>query len=117
MSPLSDSTNLAAGVTETNLFAHIKSMLYTTVPAFVIALILYGVIGMRYDVSSIDTTAVDAILAGISQHFNVSAGYTLISLIPLAAIVFMAVKKNKRTCSYGSCIDYSYGNCSNKPRL
>ena len=93
MSPLSDSTNLAAGVTETNLFAHIKSMLYTTVPAFVIALILYGVIGMRYDVSSIDTTAVDAILAGISQHFNVSAGYTLISLIPLAAIVFMAVKK------------------------
>lgn len=93
LSPLSDSTNLAAGVCETDLFAHIKSMLYTTVPAFVISLIIYIVIGMKYSASSIDTTAVDAILQGISQNFNVAPLYALISLIPLIAIVILAVKK------------------------
>ncbi|WP_206458796.1 Na+/H+ antiporter NhaC [Anaerovorax sp. IOR16] len=93
LSPLSDSTNLAAGVCETNLFAHIKSMLYTTIPAFIISLIIYTVLGMRYSADSIDTTAVDAILKGIVDNFNVSPLYTLISLIPLAAVVFMAVKK------------------------
>lgn len=93
LSPLSDSTNLAAGVTETNLFSHIKSMLYTTVPAFVISLIIYAILGMKYNASSIDTTAVDAILSGISQNFNISAMYVLLSLIPLIAIVTMAIKK------------------------
>ncbi len=93
LSPLSDSTNLAAGVCETNLFAHIRSMLYTTIPAFIISLVIYTVLGMRYSAESIDTTAVDLILKGIADNFNVSPMYTLISLIPLAAVIFMAVKK------------------------
>lgn len=93
LSPLSDSTNLAAGVCETNLFAHIKSMMYTTIPAFIISLVIYTVIGMKYSASSIDTTSVDAILKGIAANFHISVGYALISLIPLAIIVFMAVKK------------------------
>ncbi len=93
LSPLSDSTNLSAGVCETNLFAHIKSMFFTTVPAFVISLVIYTILGMKYTASTIDTTAVDAILAGISSNFNVEPMYALISLIPLAAVIFMAVKK------------------------
>lgn len=93
LSPLSDSTNLAAGVCETNLFAHIKSMLYTTTPAFIISLIIYTVLGMKYSTDSIDTTAVDAILKGIVDNFNVTPLYTLVSLIPLVAVVYMAVKK------------------------
>ncbi|MGD9569568.1 MAG: Na+/H+ antiporter NhaC [Sedimentibacter sp.] len=93
LSPISDSTNLAAGVTETNLFDHVKSMMYTTTPAFIISLILYAVLGMKYNADSIDTTAVDAILTGISTNINVTPMYALISLIPLAAIVFMAIKK------------------------
>jgi Na+:H+ antiporter, NhaC family len=93
LSPLSDSTNLAAGVCETNLFAHIKSMFYTTVPAFTISLVIYTILGMKYTASSIDTTAVDSILTGISSNFNVSPMHVIISLIPLAAIIFMAIKK------------------------
>jgi len=93
LSPLSDSTNLAAGVCETNLFDHIKSMFYTTVPAFVISLIIYTLLGMKYSASNIDTTSVDLILRGISQNFNITPIYSLISLIPLACIIFMAVKK------------------------
>lgn len=93
LSPLSDSTNLAAGVCETNLFDHIKSMMYTTIPAFIISLVLYAILGMKYSASSIDTTAVDAILKGLGDNFNISPMYTLISLIPLIAIILMASKK------------------------
>ncbi|NLY82042.1 MAG: Na+/H+ antiporter NhaC [Clostridiales bacterium] len=93
LSPLSDSTNLAAGVCETDLFAHIKSMLYTTVPAFIIALVVYGVLGAKYSADTIDTSSVDLITSGIAANFNVSAGYTLLSLLPLVVIVGMAMKK------------------------
>jgi NhaC family Na+:H+ antiporter len=93
LSPLSDSTNLAAGVCETNLFAHIKSMMYTTVPAFIISLVIYAILGAKYSASSIDTTAVDSILSGLSASFNISAGYALLSLLPLIVIITLAIKK------------------------
>ncbi len=93
LSPLSDSTNLAAGVAEANLFSHIKSMMYTTVPAFVIALVAYGIIGANYSADTINSTAVDEITSGIAANFNISAGYTLIAVVPLAVIIFMAIKK------------------------
>lgn len=93
LSPLSDSTNLAAGVCEANLFDHIKSMFYTTVPAFIISIVLYTVIGFRYSADNIDTTTVDVILNGLSTNFNLSPVYALISLIPMVFVVFMAIKK------------------------
>ncbi len=93
LSPLSDSTNLAAGVCEANLFKHIKSMLFTTVPAFVIALIIYLILGFKYNADSIDTTMVNVILNGISDNFNVSPGIAILSMIPLAAVLFMAYKQ------------------------
>ncbi len=93
LSPLSDSTNLAAGVCEANLFKHIKSMFYTTVPAFIIALIIYLILGFRYNADSIDTTMVNVILNGISDNFNVSPAIALLSLIPLAAVLIMAFKQ------------------------
>lgn len=96
LSPLSDSTNLAAGVCEANLFAHVKSMLYTTVPAFVISLVLYIILGLRYSADSIDTTAVDQILEGISANFNVSPIYALIGLVPMALVIIQASSRSTR---------------------
>ena len=93
LSPLSDSTNLAAGVSEANLFKHIKSMLYTTIPAFVIALVIYLILGMKYSAGNIDKTTVDVILTGLSSNFNISPGIALVSLIPLAAVLIMAFKQ------------------------
>jgi NhaC family Na+:H+ antiporter len=46
LSPLSDTTNLAAGVAEVPLFEHIRHMLWTTVPSMVIALGIYALLGM-----------------------------------------------------------------------
>ena len=48
MSPVSDTTNLASGITGTNIFSHIGSMLYTTVPATLVALGLYWYLGLNY---------------------------------------------------------------------
>ncbi len=93
LSPLSDSTNLAAGVTEANLFDHIRSMFYTTIPAFIISIALYTIIGFRYSADNIDTTTVDTILTGLSANFNLSPLYALISLIPMVFVVVMAIKK------------------------
>lgn len=93
LSPLSDSTNLAAGVCETDLFKHIKSMLYTTIPAFVISLMIYFVLGMGYNATSVDTSAVETILSGLSSNFNVTPGIALITLIPLVLVVVMAFKQ------------------------
>ena len=93
LSPLSDSTNLAAGVCEVNLFKHIKSMLYTTIPAFILSLVLYLLLGMKYTASTVDTTAVDEILTGLNANFNITPLTALISLIPLVLVVVLAFKQ------------------------
>lgn len=93
LSPLSDSTNLAAGVCEANLFDHIKSMMYTTIPAFIISLILYGILGIRYSADNIDSMAVRQILTGISENFNISPTAALISIIPMVIVIWLGIKK------------------------
>jgi len=93
LSPLSDSTNLAAGVCEANLFKHIKSMLYTTIPAFVIALVIYFILGMRYTTETVDSSAVDSILTGLATQFDFSPLISIITLIPLVVVVVLAYRQ------------------------
>ena len=89
MSPLSDSTNLGAAVGEADLFDHIKSMMYTTIPALVIALILYAVMGIRFAGGTIDSAQIALILDGLSDNFHIS----LIHFIPPILVVVLAVKR------------------------
>jgi NhaC family Na+:H+ antiporter len=93
LSPISDSTNLAAGVTETPLFQHIRSMLYTTIPAFIISCLLYFVLGMRYSADAIDTSTVEVLLKGLSDSFNITPVFALIAMIPLVVVVVLAYKQ------------------------
>lgn len=48
MSPMSDSTNLCSGVTGVDLYEHIGAMMHTTVPAAIISLVIYFIMGMKY---------------------------------------------------------------------
>lgn len=93
LSPLSDSTNLAAAVCEANLFAHVKSMFYTTIPAFIISVVLYAILGMRYSADSIDTSTVELILDGISSNFNVSPLYAIVGIIPMLLVIILGAKQ------------------------
>ncbi|MCM3111942.1 Na+/H+ antiporter NhaC [Lederbergia lenta] len=47
LSPLSDTTNIAALATGVNLYEHIAHLLYTTLPSFIVAAIVYLIAGLN----------------------------------------------------------------------
>lgn len=87
MSPLSDTTNLAPAVAGTELFAHIRHMVWTTTPSIVIALLLYLIIGLAQAGDS-GSIALDETLAILDTHFVIS----LWALLPLVLVLVMAAK-------------------------
>jgi NhaC family Na+:H+ antiporter len=88
LSPLSDTTNLAAAVSDSELFSHIRHMLWTTIPSLLIALTLFWIIGLRQstELTSDDFAQIQATLA---EQFHV-AWYLL---LPLVAVLLMAIKR------------------------
>ena len=86
MSALSDTTVLAASTAKVRLFDHIRYMMYTTVPSFVIALVIYAVAGFcMYDSSSvISNELVDA----LHQTFNVSPWLLIVPVLTFTLIAF-----------------------------
>ncbi len=88
MSPLSDTTNLAPAVAGTDLFTHIKHMIWTTGPSIIIALILFTIIGFVQNPSE-QPANLGATVEVLQSEFNI----TLWALIPLFLVLFMAFKK------------------------
>lgn len=88
MSPLSDTTNLAPAMAGSTLFEHVKHMAYTTGPSYVISLILYGIIGMKYSgsVSNVDT--INTILQGLSDQFTISPILFLAPIVVILLVIF-----------------------------
>jgi NhaC family Na+:H+ antiporter len=86
MSPLSDTTNLAPAVAGTDLFTHIRYMVYTTVPAWILTIVIFSVIGIFQSghVSDVDT---EYIRQGIAGNFNTSPWLLLAPVILIAIIV------------------------------
>ena len=89
LSPLSDTTNLAAGLTNTNLFVHIRHMLFTTIPGLIITLTVYGIIGYGYRGSNIDQEGIAQTISMLDKSFVISPW---LLLIPLAVILLVAKK-------------------------
>jgi Na+:H+ antiporter, NhaC family len=88
ISPLSETTNLAPAVAGSDLFDHIRHMLWTTVPSFAIALILFTILGFSNS-SSAESLSIGSVQETISNTYDVS----IIHLLPLVALIVMAVKK------------------------
>ena len=88
LSPFSDTTNLASGVTNVDLFEHIRYLSLTTVPSFVISLILYLFIGFTLD-SVVEETRTQEMQQIISSTFNVSP---FLMLVPALTIGLIAKK-------------------------
>lgn len=90
VSPLSDTTNLAPAVTGVNLFDHIRNMMPTTVPAMLVALAIYLVVGYELiAVNEVDATKIDLITSGIAQHFDMG----LILLLPPVLVITLSLMK------------------------
>ena len=77
MSPMSDTTVLASSVAGADLFAHIRYMMFPTVPSILLSLLLYLLIGLSY---SGEAMSADHYLKGLEQGFHISL-WTL--LVPL----------------------------------
>jgi NhaC family Na+:H+ antiporter len=89
MSPLSDTTNLAPAIAGTDLFSHIRHMVYTTAPGFVIALILYALLGMRYAGGALEARQLDTMLDTMDTGFFIHP----LLLLPPALVIAMVVKR------------------------
>ncbi|UDM32065.1 Na+/H+ antiporter NhaC [Lentilactobacillus laojiaonis] len=86
-SPLSASANLASAVVGADLFSHIKNMLWTTIPAFLVSII--GFIFLGNQTQTMNTQTIQTTIATLNQHFNIS----WLSLIPIVAMLGFAWKK------------------------
>jgi NhaC family Na+:H+ antiporter len=69
MSPLSDTTNLAPSVSGSELIGHIKHLVWTTFPSFILTLIFFALIGDAN--SQADMTNLEAIAALLNQTFEI----------------------------------------------
>ena len=89
MSPLSDTTNLAPAVAGTDLFTHIRHMTWTTIPSISVAIVLYLILGLSSDISSVDVDLSDQ-LTLIENNFTIG----VYLFLPLVVVFVLAIKKN-----------------------
>lgn len=89
MSPLSDTTNISAALGKTDLFEHIQYMLMDTIPAFIIAMIGFTIVGNNIAVENINMDNINGFLTEMETVFNVTPA---LLLIPLAVII-LGIKK------------------------
>ncbi|MEH6635504.1 MAG: Na+/H+ antiporter NhaC [Halioglobus sp.] len=94
LSPMSDTTNLASAATGVDLFDHIRHMLWTTVPSFVIALIIFALIGSS---EAAAPSEIEELKQSLTAEFNIG----LHLLLPL---VLMLVLVYKRFPAYPSIV-------------
>mgnify|MGYP000403781116 FL=1 len=88
LSPLSETTNLAAAVTSNNLFDHIQHMLWTTIPGFLITLVLFFILGIGSGTNLV-IDDIETLQAAMQETFKISP----LMLIPMILLLTMAVKK------------------------
>ena len=85
MSPLSDTTILASSAAGVDLFRHIRYMVYTTVPSFTIALVIYFIVGLG--IASGEALHVGQYTEGLANTYHISL-WTL--LVPVLTGVLIA---------------------------
>ena len=89
MSPVSDSTNIAASVCEVDLFSHISSMMWTTIPAAVVSALIYLFLGMQHGVEGAAAGNIPLILKTLEGQFNLS----LLTLVPPLVLMVFAYRR------------------------
>lgn len=88
LSPLSDTTNLASGLSGTDLFTHIAFLLWTTLPAFIIAILFFSFTTMMMG-DVVPESQIEALRQSISQTFTIHP----ILFLPLVVMLIMGIKR------------------------
>ena len=87
VSPLSDTTNLSASIAGVYLYTHVRYTLLTTLPALVICLVVYGIVG--FTVPTTSEVEVGRQLEVLGETFNISGWYLLVPVLT----IFLIFKK------------------------
>ncbi len=90
LSPFSDTTNLAPIAARSNLFDHIRHMLWTTAPAWMVGMAVYFVMGLM---SGQDFSATMERAENIQQILKDGFQFHFLLLIPLVITLFFAMRK------------------------
>lgn len=100
MSAVSDTTNLAAMSAGANLYDHIRGMLYTTLPSFILALIIFSIFGSFYQAQSLPHTEIYHLQHGLADEFTINS----VTLIPLVLLVVASLSRVSAEVSMGVSI-------------
>jgi NhaC family Na+:H+ antiporter len=89
MSPFSDIPNLAAVTAGANLFDHIRHMMWSAVPGWLLSLAVYFALGLRYGGRAISSKAMDLVLETLRRSFR----FNVLLLLPLVIVFYLAFAK------------------------
>lgn len=90
LSPLSDTTNLAPIAAGSQLYEHIKHMLYTTVPAAVVAMIVYLIVG--FNLSS-DTVTTPEVMTNMLVTLDEMFKWNILLLLPVVMVLYGSIRQ------------------------
>ena len=79
---------VASGVSRVPLYDHIGSMMYTTIPAALVALVLFTAAGLMHSGGEMDTTRANLICDTLAEHFNLNPILILPAILVLLVSVF-----------------------------
>lgn len=99
MSPMSDTTNLSPAMAGTDLYSHIGSMFYSTIPATLVALVLYVILGHTGS-SNADVSSIQLIQDTLSSNFHIN----LICMLPLVLILVLSALRVPAILAMGSTV-------------
>ena len=89
LSPLSDTTNLAPAMAGTDLFTHIRYMLYTTIPSLIVSLILFAILGWSPGDAAMDAAEIATVQLLLKGSFTITPW---LFAVPVGVIVLIASK-------------------------
>jgi len=86
LSPLSDTTNLSAGMVGADLFVHVRYMLWTTIPAYLLAALLFLIFSLNGS-AQLDTAQLNSLVQELRGHFRI--GWYLFA--PMVLLIVLAI--------------------------
>jgi Na+/H+ antiporter len=89
MSPLSDIPNLASVTAGSNLFDHIKHMMWSGVPAWLAGLVIYFFMGLKYQGIELNQENIKIITSTLEKNFH----FNLFLLLPIIIVFYYAFTK------------------------
>lgn len=88
LSPLSETTNMSPGITGVELFDHIRNMMFTTMPAWIISIILFFILGLSQNTKNGSADTIVTLQNDLKELFVISPWLLIVPVIVLVLIAF-----------------------------